>query len=716
MKFAISLTLVALAAFAPANALKRAEASTASPVERVVNLLTELKERITTTETQEQQIYDKYACWCEKTTARKAKAIQDAEELLHVTGQAILKYKGKVATLMSEIQKLEEEIAANKKAQAEATALREKQNAAFMAESAETKQALAALEQAIAVLVKATGGGKPKEEFLQTGKAHFQKTLASLPAKAFERLSVEQSALLQTFAKSAYAPQSLTVQGILADMYTTFATDLEHSTKTEADQNSKYEAFIAAKEAELAAMEELKEQKEKEKAEAEARLAQETQLYDDTEAQMNADIKFFDATKAACREKHSEWDARQAMRAQELEGIKKALEVLTSDEARELFGHTIKAGINTGTFFLQLASSHQPAAEAYEALKAQASKAHSLRLARMAATISTTKVGHFDKVLAAIDEMIQVLKDEETSDIEKKDQCIEEYKKTNSTIADLTWKIEVNEANIDKFKATIKQLKADLQATIDHIRDTIREVREMERQRKDENQAYLEDKADDEKATALLEKAKAFFSEYYEEHGYLSLEQKKQGQVAAPAPAGFTISEDQAPEAVFSYAGHRKNEAGGVVKLFDIILSDLAEEMATSKQLEEESQLAFEKANATATELLMRLEATKVNLKESIEETQGLRDDEKALKKDNQDALKTEEDYRASITPDCDWIIGAFDERDAKRAAEMKGLTAAKAFLSQYYEGVSLKAGSGAFAQVSGNLRAVARRVQPHQA
>eukprot|EP00971_Amphidinium_carterae_P023582 465267-Amphidinium_carterae.2 len=55
---------------------------------------------------------------------------------------------------MAEIQKLEEEIAANKQAQAEATALRRKQNAAYMGESVETKQALAALEDAIAVLVK----------------------------------------------------------------------------------------------------------------------------------------------------------------------------------------------------------------------------------------------------------------------------------------------------------------------------------------------------------------------------------------------------------------------------------------------------------------------------------------------------------------------------------------------------------------------------------
>eukprot|EP00971_Amphidinium_carterae_P023581 465267-Amphidinium_carterae.1 len=109
------------------------QAATTSPVEKVVKLLTELKERIGVTEAQErwaykllllleqsyeqhpifiisnrlqtsfwlsvqeQQIYEKYACWCEKTTARKAKNIEDAEVVLEKTGQAILKYKAQVA-------------------------------------------------------------------------------------------------------------------------------------------------------------------------------------------------------------------------------------------------------------------------------------------------------------------------------------------------------------------------------------------------------------------------------------------------------------------------------------------------------------------------------------------------------------------------------------------------------------------------------------------
>jgi hypothetical protein len=38
-----------------------------SPVEKVVNLLTTLKAQTESDSKAEQQIYDKYACWCEKT-------------------------------------------------------------------------------------------------------------------------------------------------------------------------------------------------------------------------------------------------------------------------------------------------------------------------------------------------------------------------------------------------------------------------------------------------------------------------------------------------------------------------------------------------------------------------------------------------------------------------------------------------------------------------
>merc|ERR1719235_1329555 len=116
--------------------------------------------------------------------------------------------------------------------------------------------------------------------------------------------------------------------------------------------------------------------KESEKADAEAMLADTTKAYDDTEQQMRADTEFFDQTKAACQSKHEEWTLREKLRNQELDGISKAIEILTSDDARALFAKSIKPGVET---FLQIASTPSllqdaasaPAARAYNAIKAQ---------------------------------------------------------------------------------------------------------------------------------------------------------------------------------------------------------------------------------------------------------------------------------------------------------------------------------------------------------
>merc|ERR1740138_1728829 len=92
---------------------------------------------------------------------------------------------------------------------------------------------------------------------------------------------------------------------------------------------------------------------------------------------------------------------------------------------------------------------------AYSSLKSQAQKVHSLRLARLAAKVRVGGVGHFDGVIKDIDNMIQVLKDEGQADIDKRNQCIEEYKNTDSVIAETKWMIEKNQAKINKLQALI---------------------------------------------------------------------------------------------------------------------------------------------------------------------------------------------------------------------------------------------------------------------
>jgi len=664
--------------------------SSAGPVEKVVDLLKDLKARIESDGEAEQLMYDKYACWCEKTSDRKAKAITKAQDDLRDLGQLILKLKGKVATLMAEIAELAEKIKENEAAQAEATSIRQKENEQFMAETTEMKDVLRALGRAIVVL----RDGVKKDSFLQEAsgaRIAVSAVVKALPITATAKF--KDVSLLREFtsvhAGTKYAPQSATIQGILKDMFDTFSGDLESTTEEEARRNMNFEEFIAEKQQELTEMKELTATKEKQKAEAETMLADSTQEYDDTEAQLKSDIEFFDELKEGCEVKHEEWSERSALRKMELEGILKALEILTSDEARELFAKSIKEGKETNVdeskdsgvkiSLLQL-SGGLPAGEAYESLKKLAKRTHSLRLAALAARVHETKAGHFDEVIEAIDKIIAELKEEAVEDVKKRDQCLEEYQKIESKVKKTEWLIEKNEAKIEKLEALIEKLGEEKDDTLEAIEEVKEDIKAMKKTRKEENEEFLQAKKDDQDAIKLLVEARKFLKDYYEKNK-IPLGKVQGGSLVQQGPE-FEVPEDQAPEADFSGKGSRKNQAKGIVSIMTMIIEDLNDEIKNGMTAEEKAQLAFEKQLAAAEKLQEDLEKKVVTLEEQIaKKEEDLSEEEKDLDNNKED-LQKELDYKKEIEPDCDWIIGAFEKRAKMRTAEMDALVEAKEFLA----------------------------------
>merc|ERR1719335_1695962 len=123
--------------------------ASASPVLKVLKLLNELKARIEGDGKAEQQSYDKNACWCEDTLARKAKDISDAKVKIEELQTLIVKLEGETATHGAEIAQLNKDIASNKASQKEATEARDKQNAEYTTVKTEAEQSMGALEAAI---------------------------------------------------------------------------------------------------------------------------------------------------------------------------------------------------------------------------------------------------------------------------------------------------------------------------------------------------------------------------------------------------------------------------------------------------------------------------------------------------------------------------------------------------------------------------------------
>jgi len=680
----MNLALVSVAALLSLQAVA-IDTTAGSPVERVVNLLKTLQETTIADGKAEQQIYDKYACWCETTSKRKADDIDEENTDLRALGQRILKLKGKVATRAAEIAEATDSIKSNENEQESLTAVRQKQNGAWAAESTETKQALAALQEAVGVLASATtpkGAALIQDTVEMQTRSAVNSVLHKLPSRV--GLPPARMALLTEFVSSTsgYAPQSATIQGMLGDMYLTFSNNLESDTLEEANRNSDYEKLYAALEKDNNNLKDTRGRKETEKAEAEAMLADTTKAYEETEKQREADIKFFGQTKEACLSKHDDWTERVKMRDQEVEGIQVALKILTSDEARELFAKSIKPGVET---FLQIASTPAllqesalaPSARAYNVVKAQVKRTHSVRLAALAVKIRTAKAGHFDDVMKAIDKMLATLEEEGAADLDKKNQCLDEYQKVTQTVTDLEWKIKNNVVQITKLEKLIDLRTQEKDAANQKIKETNQYIADIVAERKAENEAYLQAKKDDEDAVDVLTKAKEAFVEYYKKNGI------KMGplQLLAAGP-DFERSEDDAPDASFSNKGKNKNASKNILSLMSYIIEDLNDELAGEKKGEAKSQSEFEQEKASADQLVKELKAKVVTLEGIIAKRINDKKEENTDMKENNKDLDDENEYHAKIKPDCDWIIKAFDGRADARAAEAAGLTSAKEFLA----------------------------------
>ena len=668
--------------------------ATQSPVTKVVELIEELKSKIEADAISEQKVYDKYACWCETTTARKATAIEDAKVSIEKLGHSVLSLKGKSATEGSEIAEANANIASNENAQAKATAIREKENADYQANKAEMENTIGALEKAVTVLSGAGTKGellqKKDMALLEVGLG-VRNAVQALPDNA--KLSEHQLSLLSSFmkdpqdyyedkaaAKSSYSPASTTIMGILKDMYDTFTANLETETQTEATNQKNFEAVMAVKAEELASLQALLEKTEAAKGETDKTLADTTQELEDTTVQMKEDTAFFDDTKAACKTKADEWAERTRLRTQELAGINKALEVLTSDESRALFNKAIKPGKET---FLQIDAETSAPGRAFKALKQQAGKLHSLRLASLAATVGTATRGNFGVVVDEVDKMIQVLKDEEQEDIDQRDWCKETTFVKETEASRYAYKIEKTEAHLTKMNEKKSELEDAIVATDAEILATQEELAAMEAQRTADNGAYLQAKSDDEAAAGLLGVAIGHLSAFYDNEsidqgeiqGSINLLQKRR-------QPEFEVSEDQAPDATFSSGDKSAGESKGIVSIMTMLKEDLEDEVKNGIAAEEAAQTEYQTQRDAGRKLIASLEEKKTNLNDAKADTDDKINDAERVQADTQGQLDGRNEELAAIKPNCDWILKNFDLRRDRRKGEMEGLMEAKSLLS----------------------------------
>jgi len=468
-----------------------------------------------------------------------------------------------------------------------------------------------------------------------------------------------------------YAPQSSAIQGILKGMYDAFTMDLEKDNAAEAESQKSFEEIMATKAQELETLELTLQKQETDEAMKTKQLSEREVLLDDTSAQLEADEQFFADTKDACKAKATEWSVRTRMRTEEMNGMRVAINILSSDDAKKTF----KASTST---FVQLVAVHQQSesiaarANAYKQLQVVATKFRSRSVAKIALEVQAG--GHFDKVIVMIDDMISLLRKEEQDDIDHRDRCENGQNANKNEMDDLANAIKKTNSGLKRMGNTKSELESEIGGLENDIKASEKDMAELLKFRNKEEGEFRQALKDDADAIALLKKAIVALSEYYTKNKIpLGLVQK--------APE-YEQDPDKAPATEWASADSRKSESGGIVAILEMLVEDTEKEMKEGRADNADAQEKYLKQNGSLQDGLDSQEETKVNTeteKADLEEKMASFDKFKAEKQADNAAA---EDSKKSLGTDCAWVKTNFQSRRDKRKTETDGLVDAKAFLA----------------------------------
>merc|ERR1719401_1188920 len=122
---------LAILMFATVWAVEQQEKVAANPIRKVVTMLQALQKKVTAEGEKEEELFEKFMCYCKTGAATLEKSIADAEAKVGSVTSAIEEGEAEATQLKADLKSHQTDRAAAKAAMAEATTIREKEAATF---------------------------------------------------------------------------------------------------------------------------------------------------------------------------------------------------------------------------------------------------------------------------------------------------------------------------------------------------------------------------------------------------------------------------------------------------------------------------------------------------------------------------------------------------------------------------------------------------------
>jgi len=662
-----ALVLLAFLSFSSANAAS--DKTKVNPIEKVIEMVGELEQKIIAEGQAAQKTYDEFAEWCEDEAKNLQFEIKTGKSEAEDLGAVIEKASSDIAVQEDEISKYSGQIASDTSDLKAATAIREKEHKIFSALEGELVDTVDTLDRAIAIL----------EREMQSGASLVQLKSAANIGEALKMLltasaiSTEDASKLQALVQTqqgdeddmtgapdpaAYESKSGGIVDLLNDMLEKAEDQLAEARKVEKKSQFEYDQMKLELEDAIAFG-----QKEMDKAKKKKAAAEETKAVAEGELQvvnkgLAEDITQLNNIHHDCMTKAEEFEVATSSRGEELAALAKAKKIIIEATGGAL--------LQTNGFtqetpdFLQLKMTTRTADEvkfrAVHFIKRLARKLRSSVLSQLADRMSiassfgsSASDDPFAKIKGLINDMIETLMKEAEAEAAKKGYCDKEMSETETKKAELEDEIEGLTTKIDTKTAESKKLKEETAILSKELADLVKSQAEMDKVREEEHDEFVANKAEMEKGLEGIRLALKVLREYY-----------------AKADKGHDAAE---------------GSASGIIGLLEVAESDFDKGLSEMVGEEETAQEEYEKT----TKENEVLKATKEqDVKYKTKESKAL-DTAVAEASEDRSGLRTELDavleYYDKIKGECTAKVDSYEEIKKRREEEIAGLKEALAIL-----------------------------------
>jgi len=319
--------------------------------------------------------------------------------------------------------------------------------------------------------------------------------------------------------------------------------------------------------------------------------------------------------------------------------------------------------------------------KAFERLRSVAAQFRNSGLAALAVEVKAG--GHFDKVIAMIDDMMALLRKEEQDDIAHRDRCENAENGNKNELEDLASAIEASGNKLKRLGNTKDEVVKEIGEVKKHIKATEGDLDELTKMRNSESDDFIKALKEDTDAVALIKQAIGALSKFYTNNkiSMAALQKSSKGPVSGRE---YAKDIDKAPETSWEGAdyGGRQSESTGILAIMEMLAEDLEKEIADGRADDAAAQEKYLKQRGALEETLAAQNKMKVGLEEEEADLEAKMDDTTKFQDGKKADQKEENNLKGAIGTDCSWVATHFEARRTARKSEMDGLTDAKEFLS----------------------------------